>query len=110
MRYYKSNYDRPLAPVSCGLSENETEVQGALAYTPSEMAALLDQGIPVSSQNVAMDIPMDDVSTFDLPLARRRHVDIVQLHDAELSARKTINTKYRAKCDERTAKAAVSTE
>lgn len=73
-------------------------VQPDLAITPSRMASLVDEGIPVSSSlfsgffNDGVDNP-----SWDLPIDQRRGVDVAEVWNAERSARLNITNKFELK-------------
>lgn len=71
--------------------EGENIVQNNLAYTPSQMMELAERGIPISNQMVSPDNFFDGVSeglSFELPLDRRRGVDVADCWQAEQSIKK----------------------
>lgn len=69
-------------------------VQPNLAITPSRMAELVDQGIPVSS-SIISGMAFDGVNnpSWDLPIDQKRGVDVAEVWQAQRSARKIITSK-----------------
>lgn len=72
--------------------KGETVVQNDLAYTPTQMAKLVENGIPVTTHNLNPDLFFDGVpkgqGTFDLPLDRLRGVDVADCWQAETNIKK----------------------
>ena len=72
--------------------EDESPVQNDLAYTPSEMLQMAEQGIAVSAQNLASTDFFDGVpfgqGSFELPVDRMRGVDIADCWQASTSVKK----------------------
>lgn len=72
--------------------EGEAVVQNDLAYTPTQMMQMAEQGIAISNQSVNADMFFDGVpvneSTFNLPLERLRGVDVADCWQANESIRK----------------------
>lgn len=72
--------------------DGESVVQNDLAYTPTQMMQMAEQGIAVSNQSVSAENFFDGVpvneSTFNLPLERLRGVDVADCWQAEQSIRK----------------------
>ena len=73
-------------------SDCEINTQSGLAITPSRMVEMVNQGIPVSTDNASGQyydgIPMP---SFDIPIDQRRGVDIAQIWQAQQSARSKIS-------------------
>ncbi|UPW41252.1 hypothetical protein [Sigmofec virus UA08Rod_4687] len=71
-----------------------------LAITPSKMAQLVDEGIPVSS-SVMSGVAFDGVSnpSWDVPIERLRGVDVAAVWNAQKSARKNITNGVSLKSD-----------
>lgn len=73
-------------------------VQPNLAITPSRMAELVDEGIPVSSSlmsgffNDGVENP-----SWDLPIDQRRGVDVAEVWNAQRDARNNITSKVELK-------------
>ncbi|MBR1798297.1 MAG: hypothetical protein IJ761_00145 [Bacteroidales bacterium] len=69
---------------SCLYSADDVIVQNNLAVTPSDMANMVAQGIPVSPTNLGMtyDEGYSNVD-FDIPLDRKRGVDMAMLYEAQ---------------------------
>lgn len=72
--------------------EGEQLVQNNLAYTPSQMMKLAENGISVTNHSFGVDDFFDGVpvseSTFNLPLDRLRGVDVADCWQAEQSIRR----------------------
>lgn len=80
---------------SCFISKDTIiPVQDNLAITPSRMAELVDQGIPVSSSILSGNYS-DGVQnpTWDLPLDLHRGVDVAEVWCAQRTARNNITSK-----------------
>lgn len=81
MRYIR----KPIVKVqACNLHKNDEVVQSNLAYTPSDMLNMAQRGIPIQSYMLpddSIDIGSEK-PTFDIPLERRRSVDVAQLWQA----------------------------
>lgn len=60
--------------------ENELPVHGNLVVTPPQMQKMAEQGIPITSQNIAMT-PQDGQPnpSWDLPLDQLRGIDPAQM-------------------------------
>lgn len=67
--------------------------QENLAITPARMAEMVDNGIPVSS-NVLSGNYDDGVPSpaWDIPIDRKRGVDVAEVWQAQKTARKTITS------------------
>lgn len=67
--------------------------QENLAITPARMAEMVDNGIPVSS-NVLSGNYDDGVPSpaWDIPIDRKRGVDVAEVWNAQKDARKTITS------------------
>lgn len=74
-------------------SECEINTQSGLAITPARMAEMVNQGIPVSTDNASGQfydgVPMP---SFDIPVDQKRGVDMAQIWQAQQSARSHIVT------------------
>lgn len=72
--------------------KDERIVQNDLAYTPTQMMQLAEQGIAVSTMTAGNDMFFDGVpvseSTFNLPLDACRGVDVADCWQAEQTVRK----------------------
>lgn len=72
--------------------EDEDVVQCDLAYTPSQMMRLVENGFPVTAHQLNPDLFFDGVAvgqgTFDLPLDRTKGVDVADCWQASQTARK----------------------
>lgn len=75
-------------------------VQSDLAITPSKMAQLVDQGIPVSS-SLLSGVFNDGVEnpSWDLPIDQKRGVDVAEVWQAQRTARKNITNNVKLKSD-----------
>lgn len=73
-------------------------VQPNLAITPSRMAELVDEGIPVSSSFMS-GFFTDGVEnpSWDLPIDQRRGVDVAEVWNAQRDARNNITSKVELK-------------
>lgn len=73
----------------CSLHDDEEPVQSGLAYTPSQMFKLAQEGTPVSTQSVALDGQFDmgyrDLD-FEPPLHLMRHADFADLWEKSKDA------------------------
>lgn len=69
-----------------------------LAITPSQMAKLVDDGIPVSSSMLS-GMFNDGVQnpSWDLPIDQKRGVDVAQIWNATKDARNNITSKVSVK-------------
>lgn len=76
-------------------SECEINTQSGLAITPARMAEMVNQGIPVSTDNASGQfydgIPMP---SFDIPIDQKRGVDMAQIWQAQKSARSHISNNF----------------
>lgn len=82
----------------CTLSQDlHIPVQDNLAITPSKMAELVDQGIPVSA-SLLSGVADDGIAnpSWDLPIDQRRGVDVAEVWCAQRSARENITSKVSA--------------
>lgn len=71
-----------------------------LAITPSKMAELVDQGIPVSSSMLSgMAYDGVDNPSWDIPVDQKRGVDIAEVWQVQKTARKNITSKVVSKND-----------
>ena len=78
----------------CALREGEEPVQSGLAYTPSQMFQMAQEGIPVSTQSVALKGSFDEGYRdldFEPPLQYQRHVDLAELWEKSMDARTKIS-------------------
>lgn len=68
----------------------ENVVQNDLAYTPSQMMQLAEQGIAVSTMSIGAEnfYDGDTNPSFELPLERLRGVDVADCWQAEKSIKK----------------------
>lgn len=67
---------------------HESPVMGGLAHTPAEMYKLIEQGIPVSAGNTQLNANQGIANpTWDIPLERRRNVDICDIWTRQQTAR-----------------------
>lgn len=76
----------------CKLKEGEIPVQGGLAYTPSKMMQLAQDGIPISTQTAA-GVQYDDgyrKLDFEPLMEFRRGVDITDVWEADMDARQKV--------------------
>lgn len=70
------------------------EVIPNLAITPSKMAELVDQGIPVSSSMLSgMAYDGVDNPSWDIPIDQKRGVDIAEVWQVQKTSRKNITSK-----------------
>lgn len=79
----------------CSIPERvHIPVQDNLAITPSKMAELVDQGIPVSS-SVLSGMADDGIAnpSWDLPIDQRRGIDVAEVWCAQREARNNITSK-----------------
>lgn len=84
---------------TCSISSNVViPVQPNLAITPSQMAVLVDDGIPVSSSLLSGSFN-DGVSnpSWDIPIDLRRGVDVAEVWNAQRSSRNNITSKVTSK-------------
>lgn len=75
-------------------SECDIITRPNLAITPSQMAKLVDDGIPVSSSMLsgAFNDGVQNPS-WDLPIDQRRGVDVAQVWNVQRDARRAITSK-----------------
>lgn len=73
-------------------------VQNDLALTPSKMAELVDQGIPVSASQLNGEF-FDGVSnpSWDVSIDLKRGVDVAEVWQAQKSARSNITSNVQTK-------------
>ena len=102
MLYRKTNEFTSNTIAKTILLPHENPVRAGLAYTPSELSSMVENGIPISSQNTAL-LPEQGMEnpTFDIPLERQRGTNIVELWNAQLEARHNVNSYYNKKRKER---------
>lgn len=84
---------------SCRLDSNLViPVQDGLAITPSRMAELVEQGIPVSSSVLSAGAD-DGVSnpSWDIPIDQKRGVDVATVWESQQTSRKHITSKFTVK-------------
>lgn len=84
---------------TCHISEScDIVTQPNLAITPSQMAKLVDDGIPVSSSMLS-GVFNDGVSnpSWDLPIDQMRGVDVAQVWNYQKDARSLITSKVSVK-------------
>lgn len=70
----------------------EIEPKSGLAYTPADMARMHSAGMPVNSANLINSFCDGDKNpSFELPIERQRGVDIAEVWEASLIAKKKID-------------------
>lgn len=88
-RKLTSGYARTCCPKR---KDYETEPKSGLAYTPSDMARMHAAGMPVNSANLINSFCDGDKNpSFELPIERQRGVDIAEVWEASLTAKKKID-------------------
>lgn len=84
-----SGYARTCCPKR---KDYETEPKSGLAYTPSDMARMHASGMPVNSANLINSFCDGDKNpSFELPIERLRGVDIAEVWEASITAKKKID-------------------
>lgn len=78
----------------CKLQDGEIPTQGGLAFTPSRMMELANDGIPISTQTAAGVTYDDGYRTLDFEplLEHRRGIDICDAWEADQDARVKMKT------------------
>lgn len=89
----KADYSHTIRTlVRTHLNKDEKPVQNGLALTPSDIALMTAQGIPVSTQALeTMYAEGTTLNTFDVPLEQQRGVDAADLFQAAESSKKRIS-------------------
>lgn len=66
--------------------EGEAVVQNDLAVTPTRMYEMMQQGIPISTQNLSDEMFYDGDTnpSFDLPLDMQRGIDVADCWEASM--------------------------
>lgn len=77
-------------------ANGETPVQGGLSYTPAQMMKLVQNGIPVNAPNAQL-VESQGVPnpSWDIPLERKRGVDIADIWQKEKATRLKIAKAYK---------------
>lgn len=87
---HKANSNKCCCP-KCRNGENV--VRSGLSYTVSEMAAAAASGRPVSLNNCALTPSQGQVNpSWDVPLERKRGVDIADIYQAQQAARNKVRS------------------
>lgn len=89
----RSNLNKPPVFASCKCELHESKVSSGLALTPAQMWDMAQQGKPIST-SMLPDEYFDDgdpYATYDVDLDRKRGIDVVELWEAE----KTAKNKFR---------------
>lgn len=87
---YRSN--RWNARATCVRVENDLETKQGLAITPSTMAKMAAQGIPVSAQNSSLPFTDGEPNpSWDLPFEEQRGIDVAEVWQQTMSTK----TKFR---------------
>ena len=82
---------------TCHVLDNGfTKVVPGLAVTPSQMARMTAQGIPISSQLAENFVDGTSNPSFDIPIEQRRGIDVVQVWEAQKDARLKIINAHKA--------------
>lgn len=94
MRYIRKPYTKSNR---CILHHNDDVVQSNLAYTPADMLSMASRGVPIQSYMLPDDsIDMgESKASFDIPLERKRSVDVAQLWQAS----QTLKRKFKKSVD-----------
>ena len=70
----------------------EIEPKSGLAYTPADMARMHAAGMPVNSANLINSFCDGDKNpSFDLPIERKRGVDVAEVWETSLNSKKKID-------------------
>lgn len=89
-------YQRDGRTATCKRSHNEVEPKPGLAYSPKEMAELHAKGMPINSANLVNAFHDGDVNpSFDITIDRRRSVDVAEIWEASLQAKKQTSKFHR---------------
>lgn len=85
----KSRLNKPIRTAHI-VDDSFEPVVPNLAVTPAQMSQMAARGIPIAAQS--LDSFVDGVSnpSYDLPIESQRGIDVVQVWDAQKSARKKI--------------------
>lgn len=70
---------------------HESHTQNGLAYTPAQMMAAADMGVPISTHNLPDNLFFDGVQgdlSFDIPIDMKRGVDIADCWESSRTAKK----------------------
>lgn len=74
----------------------ETPVKAGLSYTPSQMAKMAEQGIPISNVGAQVLAGQEQYNdTWDIPLNDIRRVDMADVWNVQQSARRKIAAAHR---------------
>lgn len=70
----------------CERCEHEEVVRQGLAYSPAQMAALTERGMPVNSMNTAVGyFEGEENPSFDLSIDRQTRVDICDVWETHMN-------------------------
>ena len=71
----------------------ETAPKSGLAYTPADMARMHAAGMPVNSANLINSFCDGDKNpSFDIPFERKRGVDMAEIWETSVNAKKKVDT------------------
>lgn len=88
-RKLESGYARTCCPKR---KSYETEPKSGLAYTPADMARMHAAGMPVNSANLINSFCDGDINpSFDIPFERQRGVDMAEIWETSVHAKKRVN-------------------
>ena len=94
MSHLRTNvWKSPNAVTSCPKRHHdEVAPKEGLAYTPADMSRMHAAGMPVNSANLINSFCDGDKNpSFDLPFERKRGVDMAEIWEESVQAKKRIN-------------------
>lgn len=96
-KFFDINKDS-FRPAVCLRHDDEEPVQSGLAYTPSRMMELAEQGIPISVQTAGNSVSYDEgyrTLDYEPALEWRRGTDINDIWEAQMDARENVNKAFK---------------
>lgn len=92
-------YSRQRVHTCCPRRQSdEVAPQDGLAYTVSDMASMLNSGMPISSQNMQLQATQGSNNpSWDVPLEYRRGVDVSEIWEAQQDSRHRVAKYYDSK-------------